>query len=66
MKVHVNGEPRDLDEASTLATLLQELDTTPQRVAIEVNRELVTRKDYGQTHLNDGGNIEIVTFVGGG
>jgi thiamine biosynthesis protein ThiS len=38
----------------------------PVRVAIEVNRELVSRCDFAETTIRDGDRIEIVTFVGGG
>ena len=66
MRVRINGQDRDVPQGSTLTRLLEELDTAPQRVAIEVNRELVTRAKYDQTTLNEGDTIEIVTFVGGG
>lgn len=66
MRVRINGQDRDVPQGSTLTRLLEELDTAPQRVAIEVNRELVTRAEYDQTTLNEGDTIEIVTFVGGG
>lgn len=66
MQVRVNGQDRDVPQGSTLTRLLEELDTAPQRVAIEVNRELVTRAKYDATTLNEGDTIEIVTFVGGG
>ncbi len=66
MQVQINGEQRELESGTTVAQLLQKLDTSPPRVAVEVNRELVTRKLYDQTQLHDGDRIEIVTFVGGG
>lgn len=66
MQVRINGQDRDVSQGSTLTRLLEELDTAPQRVAIEVNRELVTRAEYAETTLNEGDTIEIVTFVGGG
>jgi thiamine biosynthesis protein ThiS len=43
---------------------LQKLD--PIRVAVEVNEDIVRRKDYAVARLNDGDRVEIVTFVGGG
>jgi thiamine biosynthesis protein ThiS len=38
----------------------------PDRVAIELNREIVPRDRWAQTRLNDGDELEIVHFVGGG
>jgi sulfur carrier protein len=66
VRVRINGQDRDIPDGSTIARLLQDMDAPPQRVAVEVNRELVTRSRFGQTTLNEGDAIEIVTLVGGG
>ena len=66
MKLHVNGETRAVTEAISLAEFLEQSELAPQRVAVEVNRELVRRADYSETRLREGDRIEIVTFVGGG
>ena len=66
MQVWLNGEERTIDENVTLAALLDQLDLAPQRVAVEVNRDLVRRAEYPTTALREGDRIEIVTFVGGG
>lgn len=49
-----------------MAELLAERKLIPLRVAVEVNEELVPRKQFAETALRDGDRIEIVTFVGGG
>jgi thiazole synthase len=51
---------------ATVAGLLAELKLDPQRVAVEVNRELVPRAVHVSRQLSDGDSIEIVTLVGGG
>jgi sulfur carrier protein len=66
MQIWLNGEERTIDENITLAALLSRLDLAPQRVAVEVNRELVRRAEYPSTALREGDHIEIVTLVGGG
>ena len=66
MQVQINGRDREIEQGTTVAALLRELDTAAQRVAVEVNRELVTRSTFGHTVLNPGDVVEIVTFVGGG
>ncbi len=66
MKLQVNGETRAVNEAISLAEFLEQSELAPQRVAVEVNRELVRRADYSETRLREGDRIEIVTFVGGG
>ena len=65
MKVFVNGELREV-ETSTLADLITELDLPVARIAIELNREVVRRSEWGSTILKDEDRIEIVHFVGGG
>ncbi|RMG06860.1 MAG: sulfur carrier protein ThiS [Acidobacteria bacterium] len=66
MRILVNGEERELDEPITLLEFLLRLGIPKERVAIEVNKEVVRRKDWGITIINDGDRIEIVHFVGGG
>lgn len=66
MQIVVNGEARSLTEPLTLADLLAQFDLAPQRVAVEVNERLVRRAHYGETPLQDGDRVEIVTLVGGG
>ena len=66
MKVFVNGEEKDLSDATSLSELITALDLPVARIAIELNRDVVRRSDWGSTMLNDGDRIEIVHFVGGG
>jgi thiamine biosynthesis protein ThiS len=65
MNVYVNGELRDVDVTS-LAELITQLDLPVARIAIELNREVVRRGEWGSTMLKDEDRIEIVHFVGGG
>lgn len=66
MRVTVNGEPRDLPHAVTIADLIAQLGLGERRIAVEVNLDIVPRDDYAAHHLRDGDAIEIVHFVGGG
>jgi sulfur carrier protein len=66
MKVHVNGESKDLPDGATVARLIQSLALGGARVAVEVNKELVVRKAWDAHVLKDGDRVEVVTFVGGG
>jgi thiamine biosynthesis protein ThiS len=65
MNVIINGESQ-LCTAETLAALVEQLGMKPDRVAIELNREIVPRDHWPQTTLHDGDRLEIVHFVGGG
>jgi sulfur carrier protein len=66
MRILVNGEERELEKPITLLEFLLQLGIPKERVAIEVNKEVVRRKDWEITMINDGDRIEIVHFVGGG
>ena len=50
----------------TLAALVDVLGMKPDRVAVELNRDIVPRDRWPETQLNDGDRLEVVHFVGGG
>jgi sulfur carrier protein len=70
MILHINGEERSFADPApadfTLAALIESLAMKPDRVAVELNRDIVPRDRWTQTHLKDGDHLEIVHFVGGG
>jgi len=69
MKLHINGEERDFDNAAdpfTIVALVEALGMKADRVAIELNRDIVPRDRWNETTLNEGDQLEIVHFVGGG
>jgi len=66
LRVYLNGESKDLVESSTLLDLVNELHLPSTRIAIELNRTVVRRRDWETTALNENDRVEIVHFVGGG
>jgi sulfur carrier protein len=66
MKLHINGEAREFPDALSLESLLEHLGMKADRVAVELNRDIVSRPRWAQTSLQDGDRLEIVHFVGGG
>lgn len=66
VSVVVNGEHRRLNAGMTIADLANELGLVPEKVAVERNLEIVPRSTLGQVTVEDGDEIEIVHFVGGG
>jgi thiamine biosynthesis protein ThiS len=66
LQIQVNGESQELPDGSSLQDLVQELSLPPARIAIELNRNVVRRADWGTAILAEGDRIEIVHFVGGG
>ena len=66
MQVKLNGEALELPEAVTILQLLERLKVRRDIVAVEVNREIVSRARHGDRRLEEGDAVEVVTFVGGG
>lgn len=66
MTVHVNGKPMALEANATVAALVETLGLTQKRVAVEVNKELVVKKEWSAKMLSEGDRVEVVSFVGGG
>lgn len=66
MRVHVNGESKELTSGLSLYNLIEQLELPTQRIAVELNREVVRKSEWPTTSLNEGDRIEIVHFVGGG
>ena len=66
MTLHINGQAREFTERLTVATLVAELGMKGDRVAVELNLEIVPRATWESTFLKDGDRLEIVHFVGGG
>lgn len=66
MNLIINGESHEVAADLSLASLVEQLGMCSERVAIELNREIVARSHWGQTLLRDGDRLEIVHFVGGG
>lgn len=66
MTLTINGEDREFTSIGTLSELVSQLGMKPDRVAIELNRELIRRDRWSETKLSNGDKLEIVHFVGGG
>ena len=66
MKLQINGEARDFAAPLSLTALLEGMALKADRVAVELNRNIVPREQWPETSLNDGDQLEIVHFVGGG
>jgi thiamine biosynthesis protein ThiS len=66
MRLQINGEDKEFPEVATLAALIEHLGAKSDRVAVELNRDIVPRAQWDETPLHDGDRLEIVHFVGGG
>jgi thiamine biosynthesis protein ThiS len=66
MNITVNGENHTLQEATSLARLVELLGLKDKRIAVEVNRDIVPRSEYGKFMLSENDTVEIVNAIGGG
>jgi len=66
MTLQINGASGEFPDALTVASLLSHLGMKGDRVAVELNLEIVPRANWDAIALKDGDKLEIVHFVGGG
>jgi len=66
LHIQVNGEGREVEEHTSLQDLTRTLELKAERLAIELNGEVVRRADWQHRLLNEHDKVEIVHFVGGG
>jgi thiamine biosynthesis protein ThiS len=66
MKVILNGEPKECPEGITIENLLDLYKIDKNRVAVELNLQIIPKKELSTLVLRDTDLLEVVTFVGGG
>ena len=66
MHLFINGDQKNFEGPLSLADLINQLGMKGDRVAVELNREIVARAEWAKTDLKDDDRLEIVHFVGGG
>lgn len=66
MKITVNGEHMEFSDGLTVSALMDELGILEERVAVELNLNILPKRAFAETVLMDGDRIEVVSFVGGG
>jgi thiamine biosynthesis protein ThiS len=66
LKIRLNGEAKEIEEGTTLPSLVEGLSLAPERIAVELNGEVVRRADWPRVTLEEDDRVEVVHFVGGG
>lgn len=66
MEITINSQQRTVDTGTTLTALIDEMGLDDKRIAIEYNRDILSREQFSTITLQAGDSIEIVNFVGGG
>jgi len=65
-KIQLNGDSYEINNGTNLNELLNKLKIQKNKVAIEVNGEIIEKNKYPNLILNKGDKVEIVKFIGGG
>lgn len=66
ISIHVNGTVSSLPHEQSVEQMLTHLGLRGDRVAVELNKQLVPKRQWGTTPVTSGAQVEIVEFVGGG
>lgn len=66
MQIQVNGQAMEFGEGATVSELIQRMELTGKRLAVEVNEDIVPRSDHVRFRLSDGDRVEVVHAIGGG
>ena len=66
MLIQLNGEPHELQSPSSIAQLIEQLELTEKRLAVELNGEIIPRSEHASTTLQPNDQLEIVHAIGGG
>ena len=66
MHIILNGQKKEIPSGLTVRELLEHLDIKPERVAVEINEEIVRKATYPEAPVRENDRIEVVQFMGGG
>ncbi len=66
IKIILNGEEKEIKEASTIFDLVKDLDLDIKKIAVEKDLQIVNPDGFQKVILDEGSRIEIVHFIGGG
>ena len=66
LRITLNGEPHEVAEGDTIASILDSLGQHPRTVAVEYNGEILRRDNFSTTPVAAGDRVEVVRFVQGG
>ena len=66
IKIKINGKNKSINQDSTLSAVLKNLKIPLNKVAIELNKEIIDKKKINKIYVKNNDKIEIVHFIGGG
>lgn len=62
----VNGKNIEIGSKKNVMDLVKELNLNPERIVIELDKEIVPREDFETCKLKESNVVEVISFVGGG
>ena len=66
MNIVLNGQDKQIDDDTNIEQLLASLDLNNNRLAVEINQEIIPRGDFDKFTLSESDKVEIVQAIGGG
>jgi sulfur carrier protein len=66
MQISCNGQQREVEADMSLASMLDRLNLPADSVVAEINMKIIDRDQYETTRLQEGDQVELIRFVGGG
>ena len=66
IKIKINGKIKSINQDSNLSVVLKNLKISLNKVAIELNEEIIDKNKLQKVKLKKNDKIEIVHFIGGG
>lgn len=66
MTIHLNGEPHEVEEGTSVAGLLRILEIRLDQVAVEINLEIMDKSQFENRLLQNDDRVEVMSFIGGG
>ena len=66
IKIKINGKKLEVNQSSTMASIVKKLNIPLNKVAIELNKEIINKKKIKSIKIKNKDNLEIVYFIGGG
>ncbi len=65
-QIILNGETKEVEAKISLLNLLSQMNLSADKIAVEINKNVVRKKDWAEIFINKADKIEIIHFVGGG
>jgi sulfur carrier protein len=66
MNISINGKAKTINDDLHLSQLIEQLELTGKRLAIEVNQEIIPKSEHSEYKIKEDDTIEIVHAIGGG